>query len=114
MASKLETVDQRITAVSTWTKLIEAPSGYELFVQLFIANHTANANTVLYVRRPNNSSPSADTEAPVEEVLPKKGDVGASITLKKIIVKSGCSLWIKSNQNDTRIAIDGIIQAVPA
>lgn len=115
MASEIYYNQTRITASATWTQVATPASGQEILVDVSIVNWTANANTVLVAIK--SSSPSADTDAQWKYVLlksPASGtDAGYEAGIEGLLIKDGDKLYVKSDQTDTRVLVEGFSEVVP-
>lgn len=112
----------RITSAATWTEIAGASgtgktaitSGDRAFLDVLIANFDADANTVLIAVTPDATAPTADTDAFDQTILSASAE-GANAhqyLLERVYLPSDAHIWVKSDQTDTRVLINGRTEAV--
>ena len=112
----------RVTTTSTWTELAGASgtdktaiaSGQRGFLDLTISNwHASNSNVVLLAVTADATAPSADTEAFLKHTLSAQaeGSNNHILLLERVYLPSDAHIWLKSDQDDTRVLVNGETEA---
>lgn len=111
----------RITSAATWTEVAGAsasgktaiPGTDRGFLDITLCNFDADANTVLVALTADSTTPSADTDAFFTAIL-SANVAGASAhlaTLERVYLPEDAHIWVKSDQTDTRVLVNGLTEA---
>lgn len=111
----------RITSASTWTEVAGAsasgktaiPNTDRGYLDITICNFDADANTVLIALTADSTTPSADTEAFYTAILSASaaGSNAHVVTLERVYLPEDAHIWVKSDQTDTRVLVNGLTEA---
>lgn len=114
MATTLFNEDTRITSAGTWTEVCGATKGLSGFasgdvahIDFLAQNMDVDDATILVAITATSSQPSADTDAFLVQVKAQY----ATIQLKLILTGTQ-HLWVKSDQTDTRVLVQGAAEDI--
>lgn len=111
----------QITSADTWTEVAGADgtsktaigATHRANLDLTVTNLDADPNSILVAITPDSTAPSADTEAFYKGTLTAlAAGVNSHVaTFERVFLPAGAHLWLKSDQTDTRVLVNGETEA---